>query len=343
MKFKVSAKVKGSLILKSLGRAVSSGTTVFVEGNTLYADDVQRAIKSGLLVSLTPEAEIEVRENIINKSSEVVIINKTDRVVIVGNFPIRPNGSAIKEIDSLDMNAIKKCVETGLIQVITEVDNDFFDKPASKKKSTVKKVEKEKTELETGIEILEETSGEISMEEELRQLVEESEATEKTTKTEDNDKESKAVVWDFRAQETKEPETVPKTSQQLLYDENEEEDIDMVDAIDEVNEVEEEDKEIQLISDKIESMKKQLAKKKASKKKTSKKKDPAFKKPKFTRESDEDIAQPLDSMGKPLTDDMTHMIDDANGKEISFCDQEQAQKNIENAKKQGNSINLDLD
>ena len=92
-------------------------------------------------------------------------------------------------------------------------------------------------------------------------------------------------------------------------------------------------------------MKKQLAAKKASKKKASKKtpkkKDSEVIKTKFNRESEDDIAQALDSMGNPLSNEMTHMIDAANGAEVSFCDQEQAQKKIDLAKKQGNDIDLD--
>lgn len=361
MKFKVSTKVKGSLILKSLGRAVSSGATVYIEGNTLYEDDIQRAIKTGLLVPLTAEAKIEVREKIINKSSEVVIINKTDRVVIIGNFPIRPNGSAIKDISQLDMNAIKNSVEKGLIQVITDVDDGLFDDQASIEKKIepiieTKHIEPEKgvsdevcikkaqTKLEIGIEILEETSSKsVEPEDELSQLIKEVEQIESEEYqgeelSEDREDGSKSIVWDFREQKTKKPKIVPKTIQKMITEEKP--DVDMVDALDEVNNVE--DEEIKIISDKIENMKKKLAQKKASKK-TSKKKESKSIKTKFTKESEDDIAQSLDSMGNPLSDDMPHMIDDANGNEISFCDSEQAQKNIDNARKQGNSINLDLD
>ena len=346
MKFKVSEKVKGSLILKSLGRAVSTGTTVYVEGDSLYANDIQMAIKAGLLTPSTPEEKIEVREKIINKTNEAVIVNKTDRVVIIGNFPIRPNGSAIKDLSKLDMNVLRKCIENGLIQVITDVDeemsNDKF--PTTNKVKTEKIEQAEQIELESGIEILEETdaSAPQSPEDELAQLIEESDrgGYDGEEVSEDREDGSKCVVWDFRKQENKKPKVVPKTVQKMITEE--EPDVKMIDALDEANDVEE-DKEIKLINDKIESMKKKLAQKKAYKKKSSKKKDNKAVKTKFTRESEENIAPSLDSRGNPLVNDMTHMVDATNGDEISFCDQEQAQKNIENAKKQGNSINLDLD
>ena len=351
MKFKVSAKVKGSLILKSLGRAVSAGSTVYVEGNALYADDIQRAIKVGLLTPLTEEEKVEVKEKIIDKTNEAVIINKTDRVVIVGNFPIRPNGSAIKDLNKLDMNALRKSVENGLVQVITDVDEGVFDDATEEEVIETPPVEETKPvevdELSDGIDILEDTPTELSPEDELAQLIKEAEgivedkvepAPEPEEMSEEREDGSKCVVWDFRAQETKKPKVVPKTIQKMITEE--EDDVDMVDALDEVNE---EDEEIQSITDKIEKMKKQLAQKKASKKKAPKKKDSKVIKTKFNKESEEDIAQALDSMGNPLSDDMTHMIDAANGTEISFCDQEQAQQKIDLAKKQGNSIDLDLD
>ena len=68
MKFKVSSKVKGSLILKTLGRAISAGTNVHIDGNDLYADDIQRAIKSEFLVNEDPDEQIQVREEIIEPS-----------------------------------------------------------------------------------------------------------------------------------------------------------------------------------------------------------------------------------------------------------------------------------
>ena len=163
MKFKVSSKVKGSLILKSIGRPVAAGATVHVEGHALYADDIQRALKTGLLTPSNPEEQIKIKEEIINKTTEVVLINKSDRVVIIGGVSIRPNGSTIRDINELDINAVKQCIEKGLIQVIVDVDEDLFtngikekSKKTNKDKSSV--APKEQIELEKGIDILEENT-----------------------------------------------------------------------------------------------------------------------------------------------------------------------------------------
>jgi len=336
------------LILKSLSRGVKANAVVYIEGDALYADDIQRAIKTKLLTAMTPEGKIEVKEKIVDKTNEAVIINKTDRVVIVGNFPIRPNGSAIKDLNKLDKNALRQCVEKNLIQIIVNVDEEIYDEPEIENEFAIT-VEEEQVETEAGIEILEESPTKtISPEEELAQLVGESDEEEKAVAdgpdgaetAEDREDGSKCVVWDFRSQETKKPRVVPQTVQKMITEE--EPDVDMVDALDEVNDVEE-DAEVKALNDKIENMKKQLAQKKASKKKTSKKKESKVIKTKFSKESEKDIAQALDSMGNPLSNEMTHMVDVPNGTEVSFCDQEQAQKNIEKARKQGNSINLDLD
>lgn len=331
MKFKVSSKVKGSLILKSIGRPVAAGATVHVEGHALYADDIQRALKTGLLTPSNPEEQIKLQKEIINKTTEAVLINKSDRVVIIGGVSIRPNGSTIRDINELDINAVKQCIEKGLIQVIVDVDKDLFANGIKDKPSVAPK---KQIELEEGIDILEENTDHTK---ELVDFIDDIEQKE------DKEEVSKAVVWDFRAQESKEAKVVPKTGQKLLYDENDDkDDVNMIDALDNANDVnEDEDEEIKLINEKIENMKKLLAKKKSSKNKTSKKKETSSIKTKFKTEGD--VAQPLDSMGNLLKNDTTHMVEGFGSDEVSFVDQEQAQKSIDEAKKRDSGINIDLD
>lgn len=48
-------------------------------------------------------------------------------------------------------------------------------------------------------------------------------------------------------------------------------------------------------------------------------------------------------MGRPLKEDMGHMVGGDEKKDISFVDMEQAQKNIDIAKKRKSGINIDLD
>lgn len=357
MKFKVSSKVKGSLILKSIGRPVSAGTTVYIEGNNLYAGDVQGAIKSGLLQPLRPEEAKEIKEQIIDRTAEAVIVNRTERVVLIDGVPIRPNGSAIRDLTKLDIGAIRQAVERGLIQIITDVDEGIFDDDAPEK-TTV-------TEEKTGIDILEDSTDNqhLSPKQKLAKLIQDIESPE-VEDNPDDEEVSKAVVWDFRAQETKAPEVVPQAGQKLLYDENEESDIEMADAIDEAKSdikmiddanVEEketsDDDEIQDITKKIANMQKKLAQKRASKKKNSKKKTAKKKdsKPitlKTIKEPESDIAVPIDSMGNPLDDNNTHLIDEFNASEVSFVDKEQAAaKKMADAQKKGfgTTISLDLD
>lgn len=343
MKFKVSQKVKGSLILKTLGRPVKSGTVVYVEGSNLYADDIKNALKSGLLINDGPDIKNEVKEDIMNKSADAVIINKTERVVIVGDIPIRPNGSAIRKIDTLDMGVLRKSIEAGLIQVITDVDEGLFeDTDTSDIDKTIKKMDVDDEKIEENIEdsiyILEETSTPeqsevtLSPEEELAKIIEDAESKDNQEQTE----EPNSFVWDFRTQEKKKPQIVPKPGQKIIDLDKDEEDVEMVDALDEVNEIEED--KVDLITDKIDSIKK-----KVSKAKTTKKKDQSPVKLKINTEAEESVAPALDSMGRELENDMTHMVEGFDSEEISFADKEQAQKSIDMARKRDTGINIDLD
>jgi len=358
MKFKVSSKVKGSLILKSIGRPMSAGTTVYVEGQKLYADDIQRAIKSGLLTPSNPEEKIKIKEQIINKTSEVVIINKTDRVVIIGNIPIRPNGSAIKDISQLDMNAIKKSIEKGLIQVIYDIDEELFEddvvkencktsEPTTESKkdveeSTIDTTPSEEEEFEKDIEILEDPPSLNDKSLDLANEWDEIKESEEEEENGEKEPESKAIVWNLRTQKPEKPKVVPKTGQKIVdLEQDYDNDVDIIDALDQVNDIKEDD-EVNLISNKIENIQKKIAQNKTSKK-SSKKKDTKVIKLKINEETETNIVQSLDSMGNPLKEDMTHMVNGFDNNEVSFVDQEQAQKNIDEAKKRDLSINIDLD
>jgi hypothetical protein len=323
MKFIVSSKVKGSLILKTLGRAVSAKSSVYVEGNDLYADDIQRAIKSKFLIPADPRQEIEVKENIINKTSEVIIINKTDRVVIVGNIPIRPNGSTIKDITEIDMNSIKQAIARNQIQVIVDVDEELFQENSPIKKSVkiadkAKNIKIEKNDTEDG------------------------ESEDKIVEDEVN-----SVVWDFRRQKIVDPEIVPKTNQIINAEpEKKDEDVDMIDALDEVNDIEANSTQNNKdnISKKIETIQKKVTKKTSKKKKVTKASTSKKKELNDTKEkSTEDIVPALDSMGRILKNDMNHMISEEKN-DISFVDKEQAKKKIDNTnKKKSGILDLDLD
>jgi len=347
MKFKVSSKVKGSLILKSIGRPVSSGAILYIEGHSLYADDIQRAIKSGLIESVNKEDKIEIQENIIDKTTEVVVINKTDRTVIVGNVSIRPNGSTIKDIADINLNAIKQAVKRGLIQVIRDVDEDMFE-DVSPTEEIVEKVT-DVSEIEQGIDILEEKFPTDELADFIKEI--ESEKIEEI-------EEVKSVVWDAKQQKMVKPQTAPKTGQQLLYDEEEgdidtidteeTEEISMIDDLDAINEIDEvKDSKADIsdkIDDKIDNIKKKIkTKNKKKAKKASKKKVIGTIKPKTTEVLDSDIAVAMDSMGRPLKNDMSHMIEIGEPDEVSFADAEQAQEKIDIAKNRDSKINIDLD
>lgn len=215
MRFKVSSKVKGSLMLKSIGRPVVAGTTVHIDDHKLYASDTQRAIKAGLLVPTNPSEEKELKKEVLNKTAEAVIINKSDRVVIIGDISIRPKGSTIKEISKLDLNAIQNCLEKNLIQVIIDIDQELFLSKTNIKQDNFKidDILVDSDSNLTSEDILQnlddrfktkDDNSTLSPEEELSQLLG------------DSEKKTSSGVWDFRTQTIKEAEVVPKSGQKMV-------------------------------------------------------------------------------------------------------------------------------
>ncbi len=133
MIFTVPKSFKGSFVLNTLDRALSKGMTVSISVNKLYAADVKMAIDGGILVPV----EEEYGEDQLGVSHDVVIVNKTDRVVVLGETVLNPKGSLLVSKDILGDTAIRSAIKNGLIGIIS--------KDAPKKKTTKKKAVKKKT------------------------------------------------------------------------------------------------------------------------------------------------------------------------------------------------------
>ena len=86
MIFKVSDDYKGSFVLSSIKRTLSAGIEVSIAGNGLYASDVKAAIKRGDLIPLYEE-EYAAIEKI---SYESMIVNRTDKVLVLGDIVVKP-------------------------------------------------------------------------------------------------------------------------------------------------------------------------------------------------------------------------------------------------------------
>jgi len=189
MIFKVSEKLKGSCVLTTLNKAISAGMTILIEGNNLNAGDIKAAIREGVLIS----ADKKYTQEVSKKKHDVIIVNKTEKVIVLDNFVLRPLASMYISKDDQNSPSIQTAKENGLINIISD----------EKEKPKVKEVSKSPIKEEK-VDYVVPKSGE--------------------------DREVKPKTWDFRAQKIKEAQPVPKSEEVVRIDENEEnEDVEFVD------------------------------------------------------------------------------------------------------------------
>jgi len=267
-----------------------------IAGNDLLADDVKGVIKKGILIPLDEDYDMDEMD----KDHDVIIINNTDRVLVLGTVSLRPNGSLPISKDEAIAPAILSAEKDDFITILSdEGHEDYIQRKKSKKKIAKKK----KTKKVKEVEYAPPESGE--------------------------DKEPTAVTWNFKTKETEIAEKVPKSEGFVEVDQEETEDVDFIDA----------DK-FATTKKKVakKKIKKKITKKKATKKKTKKKVKKAKSKKVKTLEpvgekklpkTMADAAIELDSRGNPLSekpgDILRHMIDEIDaGDEIDMVDNEQA-------------------
>jgi hypothetical protein len=309
MIFTVSESLKGSFVLNTLNRALSKGMTVSISGNDLYASDVKMAIASGFLISVGEE----YGEDQIGVNHDVVIVNKTNRVIVLGETVLNPKGSLLVSKDILSNLAIRSAEKNGLIDIISK---DAPKKKVSKKKVTKKKATKKKVVKKKVVE-------EEVFDEEKEQFIPGAERP------------MKAKVWNFREQESEDALLVPVTPDIIQVDEPEVEEVEFVDEPLEAQKVNVKKKKVTKKAKKKTTKK---AKNKKAVKKTIKKKGKATKKRKVKAlepvgdkripKTQMDAAIELDSRGRPIenaSDALNHLIDSVESIDVSFVDDEQAQ------------------
>jgi len=307
MIFRVSEKFKGSCALPTLKRAIWANMTVSITGNDLRADDIRDVIKKGILIPVNDDYDLEKME----KDHDVIIINNTSKVMVLGKIVLRANGSLPISKDLASAQEIISAAEDGFVTILS----DEGDKPyIKKKKKTKKKVSKKKKKVKAKVKVVED---------------------KKHTPSESGeDKDPTALTWNFKSKEMVEAEKVPKAEGFIEVEKEEEDGIDFVDA--------------KLVKTKTKKKVKKTAKKstrkKVSAKKTKKKvKKTKNKKVKTLRPVGEkklpktsmDAAVELDSRGNPIGekagDFLKHMIDEINAPDdVSFADDEQALKRYNN-------------
>ncbi len=293
MIFKVPDDFKGSFVLGSLQKAMWAKMQISITGNDLYSPDVKAAVKRGILVPFI-EGEYDEIEEIPN---EVIIVNNTDRSLVLDDIVIKPGKSAIVSRDKAESGIIQGAESDGLISIITE-SAILGNKPEKKKKSKkTKKTESKKKETVEYVEPIE-----------------------------DHVEEQKTVakIWDFQKGESEDAVLVNKVSDIVEVDTEEVEDVDMVD--DKKKAIK---KKVIKKKAKKKSVKKNASAKKLAKKKGKSSKSKKVKEIKPVGEVRElpDVAMPLDSRGNPLgekpSDVMKSLIDEHTPDDISFADEEQ--------------------
>ena len=308
MIFTVPENFEGSLVLNTLKRALSKGMTVSISGNDLYANDIKIAIRQGVLVSVNGD----YNEEMANISSEVVIVNMTDRVLILGEIVLNPNGSLSVSKDISETGPVHSAEKSKLIRIIS-------DSKVVSKKDAKKSIAKNKAVIKKKVEEIEEEVFE--------------EETQEDNITHGAEREVKAKVWNFREQDAEDAFVVPNAPDMLRVDEEEEiPDVDFVDEPESHPNVDfvDESVEVQKVSVKKVVKKKSVKKvtKKKEVKKTIKKKGKATKKKKVKAiepvgdkklpKTQMDADYELDSRGKPLgkaSDALNSLIDSLGSEE----------------------------
>ena len=313
MIFAVPENFVGSFVLSTLERALSRGMTISITGNDLYAPDVKIAIQRGSLVPVGDDYTKEMSQ----LSHDIVIVNKTDRVMVLGDIVLKPHGALPISKKALENAAIQAAVRNNFAELISQ------DKPKKVKKQAPKEVIEE-------VEEVEEVEEEV-FDEENNEFIPGA------------DRVVKAKVWNFQEQESEEAQVVPTIAN--LIDVTEEEDPEDIDFVDEpkIKVNPKAKKKIAKKKSKKKAVKKHVDKKAV--KKTNKKKVSTVKKKKVKAlepvgekrvpKTQMDAAIELDSRGRPLveggSDALNHLIDAETGpEEISFVDGEQAQDRYDN-------------
>ena len=200
MIFRVPKNFEGSCVLNTLKQALSAGMTISICGNDLYAPDVRRAIEQGLLEPMDPKYK---KKDI---SSNVMIVNKTNQVLVLGDLVLRPQAALMVDRDVVGSTSIRAAKKNNLINIIYGKSTAAMRKKSSikKKAQSTKKKKKVKT-------------------------IKPKTTKKKVVKSGD-DIDVEPVVWDFKAKKTKKAEKVPKAPKVVRIDEDKDEkDVDFVD------------------------------------------------------------------------------------------------------------------
>lgn len=188
MIFRVSEDYKGSFVLSTINRILSAGIEVSITGNNLYASDIKAAIKRGDLQPLYEEEYSKIEKI----SYESMVVNRTDKILVLGNITLQPWASRLVDKDITDANLMRTAERRGLIHVISD-QVSYQPKSGARPKIVVggKKKTKKTTKPK------------------LQEVKTEPLVDEPAERKEEQD--VTPTVWDMRTQKLKEAEVVSKT------------------------------------------------------------------------------------------------------------------------------------
>jgi len=321
MIFKVSKKVKGTLVLNSFKNPLSANSIVTVKGNDLYKDDIQAAIKAGVLIQQTQGDEKEYVPADI--TPRVTITNNLEKRLVLGKLSIAPLSSTYIPRTDVDEDVLRRAAAAKYISVIfddeeieeqyggypIDTSDEFEDNDMGDNDDTDPVIwDFNKEELENAPQV----------------------PSSKNTNLEDEEDEEDEDKSDEEEYEIEVDEVEPDDGEDEILDEN-----TVIISKDKKGDVivEEIEEEVIVVPKKTVTKKKLTKKKVVAKKKVSK---PKSKKKVKTIQPTGEIRPPktvmdaeieLDSMGKPLvdkpSDTLQSLIDEISGDDIGFVDKEQ--------------------
>jgi hypothetical protein len=292
MRFKVSNKIKGSFVLKTLGRPLMGGKFVNLEEQQMCASDIKLAVQKSILI---PD-DAEEYKKIVKEGEKVEICNTGTNVIIIEERPLSPRCKAFVNVSIIDEPYVKSMLENNFIEIVKQKKKTT--KKKTTKKKSVKKTSKKKTSKKKT------SKKKVSKKKEVIKIREEPDTT--------------PVVFDMRAQEIKVAQKISNAT-------------NIVDIQDDKTDGEAKAEDIQVIKvgNKKKTVKK-LAKRKTKKKgkATKKRKNKTIVPTGNVRaeKKEYDISIPLDSRGNPLStkpsDVLKHMVEDLKSPDdINFIDE----------------------
>jgi hypothetical protein len=139
MIFKVSKKVKGTLVLKSIKHPLRANSIITIKGDHLYEDDIQAAIRAGVLTQQTNDGEEEYVPASV--TPRVTITNNLNKRLVLGELTLAANGSTYISRKDIDEDVLRRAAAAKYISIVfdeeieenynnSSVDiSDDFDEP----------------------------------------------------------------------------------------------------------------------------------------------------------------------------------------------------------------------